>query len=226
MAIQVFVYNEDSNDMEVYNLEESDTMPYATEGSMKVGEFRGSSNSPTIWTTKGLMDCWNVLREQWGSPIEVRYAFKRIWEGGHGSQSQHYAGTAMDMAQSFSPEDRDELRIIAELIGCFVYVEPAFLTPSWVHVDSRLNPPACAAGYIMIKEGSVNTYVLVLQDALNTLGFTGAGLDGVFGAGTKDALIEYQDSRGLVPDGIAGCETWTNITSEVKGMGSSDTTVL
>ncbi len=132
----------------------------------------------------------------------------------------------MDMAQDFTPEDRDALRELAEQIGCFVYVEPGYLTPSWVHVDKRLTPPACAAGYIMLREGSVNNYVLVLQDALNTLGFTGAGLDGVFGAGTRDALIAYQESRGLTPDGIAGCQTWTYLTGEVVGKGSTDTTIL
>jgi peptidoglycan hydrolase-like protein with peptidoglycan-binding domain len=78
----------------------------------------------------------------------------------------------------------------------------------------------------MVREGSINTYVLILQDALNTLGFTGAGLDGVFGVGTKNALIEFQDSRGLDPDGIAGCETWIQLTSEVRGIGSTDTTIL
>ncbi len=86
MATKVFVYNDEANEVELHYLEESDTMPYALEGSMTVGEFRGSSTSPTIWTYKGLMDCWNVLREQWGRPIGVRYAFKRIWEGGHGAQ--------------------------------------------------------------------------------------------------------------------------------------------
>lgn len=226
MATKVLIYNNDTDEMESYYLEESDTMPYATAGSLSVGEFRGSSNSPTIWTNKAVMDCWNILREQWGSPIGVRYAFKRIWEGGHGTQSQHYAGTAMDMAQAFTNEQRNQLRNLADQIGCWVYVEPAYLTPTWVHVDRRLTPPACAAGYIAVSEGSINTYVLILQDSLNTLGFTGAGLDGIFGVGTRNALIRYQEARGLTPDGAVGCETWTYITKEVKGTGSTDTTIL
>ncbi len=132
----------------------------------------------------------------------------------------------MDMAQTFSNEDRNKLRDLADQIGCWVYVEPAYLTPTWVHVDRRLTPPACAAGYIAVSEGSINTYVLILQDSLNTLGFTGAGLDGIFGVGTKNAVIKYQEARGLTPDGKVGCETWTYITKEVKGTGSTDTTIL
>ena len=89
MATKVLIYNNDSDEMEAYYLDENETMPYATEGSLTVGEFRGSSNSPTIWSNKAVMDCWNVLRERWGRPIEVRYAFKRLWEGGHGAQIPH-----------------------------------------------------------------------------------------------------------------------------------------
>ncbi|WP_242631575.1 peptidoglycan-binding protein [Sedimentibacter sp. zth1] len=226
MSTKVLVYNDDKENMELYYLQEKDTMPYVTNGTLTVGEFRGSSDSPTIWTNRSVMECWNTLRERWGKPIGVKFAFKRIWEGGHGSQSQHYAGTAMDMAQTFTNEERDQLRILAEELGCWEYVEPAELTPVWVHVDKRLTPPACEAGYIKLALGSVNTNVLVLQDALNTLGFIGAGLDGIFGPGTKNAVKEYQESRDLDPDGVVGCETWQNITKEVKGTGMTDTTIL
>ena len=38
--------------------------------------------------------------------------------------------------------------------------------------------PACGtAGYPLIKQGSISTYVLIAQDDLNTLGFTTGGLD-------------------------------------------------
>lgn len=226
MSTKVLIYNDDNNQMESYYLEEKDDMPYVTEGSLTVGEFRGSSKSPTIWADKNALMCWNVLRERWGKPIGVGFAYKRIWEGGHGAQSQHYAGTAMDIAQSYTKEERDKLRVLAQDLGCWEYVEPAYLTPTWVHVDRRLTPPACNAGYIALSEGSINTYVLILQDALNTLGFIGAGLDGIYGRGTVDAVERYQKSRGLNVDGKVGCDTWTAITKEVKGTGATDTTII
>lgn len=132
----------------------------------------------------------------------------------------------MDIAQSYTKEERDKLRILAQDLGCWEYVEPAYLTPTWVHVDKRLTPPACNAGYIALSEGSINTYVLILQDALNTLGFIGAGLDGIYGRGTVDAVERYQKSRGLKVDGKVGCDTWTAITKEVKGTGATDTTII
>lgn len=226
MDVKVFVYNNDENDMELFYLTDSENMPYAEAGTMTVGEFMGSSTSPTIWTQKATMECWNRLRQTWGQPIFIGYAFKRIWEGGHGYQSQHYAGTAMDMAQNLSNAQRAEIRSIAEASGCWYYVEPGYLTPTWVHVDDRLTPPACAAGYISLRQGSINTYVLILQDALNTLGFIGGGLDGVMGAGTVEALKNYQASRGLGADGVVGCRTWDTITREVRGIGRSETTIL
>lgn len=57
-------------------------------------------------------------------------------------------------------------------------MEPASLTPTWVHFDKRFGRPACGtAGYPLIKQGSISTYVLIAQDDLNTLGFRTGGLD-------------------------------------------------
>lgn len=89
MSTKVLIYNDDNNQMESYYLEEKDDMPYVTEDSLTVGEFRGSSKSPTIWADKGALMCWNILRERWGKPIGVGFAYKRIWEGGHGTQQPH-----------------------------------------------------------------------------------------------------------------------------------------
>ena len=44
-------------------------------------------------------------------------------------------------------------------------MEPANLTPSWVHFDER----QVLAGYPQIRQGVKGVYVCVLQDALNTL---------------------------------------------------------
>lgn len=61
----------------------------------------------------------------------------------------------------------------------WTYVEPQRLTPTWVHFDKRFGRAACggSAGYPLIKQGSISTYVLIAQDDLNTLGFTTGGLD-------------------------------------------------
>ena len=110
-------------------------MPYNTNGTLKVKEFRGSSNSPTLWTTKRTMQSWNSQRYIYGAPIPVGFAFKRPWEGGHGNQSQHYAGTAFDVGQRLSQSQRNRLWNSANNSGVWSFVEPISLTPTWVHWD-------------------------------------------------------------------------------------------
>lgn len=46
-----------------------------------------------------------------------------------------------------------------------------------------------------------------LQRRLNALGFDARRVDGLFGPDTQRALVEFQRSTGLVPDGICGSDT-------------------
>ena len=222
---RILVYNNDTDRIESFSRGENQAMPYNTGDTLRVGEFRGSSNSNVLWTTKRVMESFNKQRALWGRPLYVGYAFKRPWEGGHGNQSQHYAGTAMDMGQNLTSAERSSLRRSAANSGLWSYVEPANLTPTWVHVDRRQSPPACASGYPVLRRGSRSTYVLTLQDGLNTRGFRTGGLDGHFGPATEDAVRRYQSARGLSSDGVVGCATWTALQSEVVGKGRSATTI-
>ena len=119
----IVVYNNDTNRMERYIREESAWMPYNTNGTLKVREFRGSSKANILWTDKRTMQGWNSQRYIWGAPIPVGFAFKRPYEGGHGSQSQHYAGTAFDVAQTYSVARRNVLRNSAINSGIWTYVD-------------------------------------------------------------------------------------------------------
>ncbi|MBA4371008.1 MAG: peptidoglycan-binding protein, partial [Coriobacteriaceae bacterium] len=49
--------------------------------------------------------------------------------------------------------------------------------------------------------------VATLQGALNVLGFSCGGPDGIFGVYTEHAVREFQANCGLVPDGVAGDDT-------------------
>ena len=140
---RIIVFNNDSDRMENYYRNENEAMPYNNGRTLTVGEFRGSSKSPTLWTTKRAMQSFNTTRYLFGGPIPVGFAFKRPWEGGHGSQSQHYAGVAFDAGQALNASQRNRLRTTAITSGVWSYVEPANLTPTWVHFDKRFGRPAC-----------------------------------------------------------------------------------
>ena len=129
---KIIVFNNDSNRMETYYRNENEAMPYNANRSLLVREFRGSSGSPTLWTTKRAMQSWNSTRFLYGRPIPVGFAFKRPWEGGHSNQSQHYAGVAFDVGQRLTETQRTELRSLARSSGVWSFVEPARLTPTWV----------------------------------------------------------------------------------------------
>ena len=216
--MKILVFNPTTNRMETYYRSLSQNMPYAN--NLTVREFRGSSKSDVIWTDKRLMEAWNKLRKAYGKPINVGYAFKRIGEGGHSNQSQHYAGTAMDIGQKLSNAERDNLRELANKLGIFGYVEPKVLTPTWVHIDRRTGTSACSSGgYPLLKKGTRGVYVAVLQDALNTIGYDAGNIDGIFGNKTYNAVLKFQKNNDLVQDGIVGCETWKKLTSVAKGYG-------
>ena len=58
-----------------------------------------------------------------------------------------------------------------------------------------------------LQEGSSGPDVSKLQTALNDKGFHPGAIDGNFGPGTEAALIAFQKSEGLLPDGIVGQAT-------------------
>jgi peptidoglycan L-alanyl-D-glutamate endopeptidase CwlK len=59
----------------------------------------------------------------------------------------------------------------------------------------------------VLREGSSGTDVVTLQQKLIELGFDPGTADGSFGPSTKSAVIAFQQSKGLSPDGVAGQDT-------------------
>lgn len=223
---KIIIYNNDTNRMEVYYRGENEPMPYNTYGTLKVREFRGSSQSNILWTDKRTMQAWNSFRYLYGRPVDIGFAFRRSYEGGHSAQSQHYAGTAFDVGQTATNAQRIAMRNAATNSGVWSYVEPVDLTPTWVHFDRRFGISACATGgFPLLKQGSRGNYVLIAQDGLNDLGYDTGGLDGIFGPKTNQAVRNYQQQYGLTVDGIVGCNTWRSLQENVIGVGKTDTTI-
>lgn len=225
MAI-IYVFNNDTNSIEKFIRAEDDPMPYTTNNSLKANEFRGVSESNILWTDKLTMETWNAFRGLYGKSIPVGYAFRRPWEGGHGQQSQHYAGTAFDTAQNmfgYTDSQRAELRNLAVDSGMWSYVEPVSISPTWVHFDKRSGPPACDSGYPKLSQGSRGQYVFILQDGLNAVGFNAGSPDGVFGNTTKTAVTNFQNKNALSATGVVDCNTWTKLQSLAVGIGKTST---
>lgn len=219
---KILVFNNVTNRMETFFRGETASMPYNSNRTLTVREFRGASKSGLLWTDRRCMQAWNSFRYIYGKPIYVGFAFKRPWEGGHGNLSQHYAGLAFDVGQNLDEAGRNSMRNLAINSGIWNFVEPASLTPRWVHFDER----QVASGYPLVRQGSRGVYVCILQDALTTLGYNTGGLDGVFGVRTREAVVQFQNISNLTKDGIVGNNTWNVLMQQIVGKGASSTTVL
>ena len=160
-----------------------------------------------------------------GHSKPIYFGFK----GGHGTRSQHYAGVSFDVGQSLTQTARTAIYNAARGTGAWGYVEPLSQTPTWVHMDRRYGTPACSgttAGYPTLRRGSRGCYVMILQDALSTLGYqTGSRIDGIFGARTEEALKGFQRRTSLRVDGVCGCNSWKKISTAVIGVGRTKTTI-
>ncbi|MGI6069455.1 MAG: GH25 family lysozyme [Blautia sp.] len=73
--------------------------------------------------------------------------------------------------------------------------------------------PKTLAKCPLLAEGSRGTVVKLLQERLGEhfrIGVTG-GYDGIFGPGTKAAVMEFQKQKRLAIDGIVGPDTWRGL---------------
>lgn len=60
-----------------------------------------------------------------------------------------------------------------------------------------------------LRVGSTGASVTQLQTLLKNAGFDPGPIDGIFGSRTQSAVIAFQRSKGLTPDGVVGVLTWT-----------------
>ncbi|HZK34392.1 MAG TPA: peptidoglycan-binding domain-containing protein, partial [Bacillota bacterium] len=63
----------------------------------------------------------------------------------------------------------------------------------------------------LLRVGSRGIAVSNLQTKLNELNFNAGAADGIFGSGTRAAVIRFQKANGLAADGIAGSATMAKL---------------
>ena len=71
--------------------------------------------------------------------------------------------------------------------------------------------PNTLNGCPTLRKGARGNITKLLQEKLVSLGYNTNGVDGIFGSGTKAAVIAFQNSKGIVTDGIVGKNTWRKI---------------
>ena len=81
--------------------------------------------------------------------------------------------------------------------------------------DAEVTGESSGAAHVkqlpVLKIGSRGEYVLAWQKFLNLNGYYCGNEDSIFGPNVKKAVIDWQISHGLDPDGIIGKQTWASI---------------
>ena len=87
--------------------------------------------------------------------------------------------------------------------------EYGLLTP-YVNYDGAEVKPVTPdySKYPILKKGSRNSYVTILQKKLVEKGYDPKVIDGIFGPGCLAAVKQFQKDNGLVVDGCVGPKTW------------------
>lgn len=63
-------------------------------------------------------------------------------------------------------------------------------------------------GCPILRQGASGNITRLLQEKLVSLGYNTNGIDGIFGSGTRSAVISFQRDNGLAQDGIMGTQSW------------------
>lgn len=71
--------------------------------------------------------------------------------------------------------------------------------------------PITLAGCPTLRQGARGNITRLLQRVLKAYGFDCGNIDGIFGPQTYNAVVAFQKSRGLSPDGIVGRNTWSAV---------------
>ena len=71
-------------------------------------------------------------------------------------------------------------------------------------------PDATVKGYPTLRQGSKGDLVQAMQELLAKAG-SSLAVDGIFGSGTRSAVVAFQKKNGLEADGIVGPKTWAKL---------------
>lgn len=122
-------------------------------------------------------------------------------------QRLNYWGFAISADASFGPATKNAVLNFQKSRGLSPdgYCGPT----TWSKLFSQTFKPTYP-GYA-VNYGSTGTIVIIVQARLNQLGYNLGSPDGSFGPATKNAILNFQKSRGLNPDGYCGPATWSKL---------------
>ena len=101
-------------------------------------------------------------------------------------------------------------------LACAVLVPAAALGASKAKAEEPKAITEEVVAVAILRQGATGGEVKEVQRRLKLWGYYNGSVDGVFGAGTKKAVIAFQKKNGLTADGVVGASTY-----KALGMNSS-----
>lgn len=204
----VLVYNEEKGQMEKFERDCYENMPYTTDGVLTVDSFRGKSNTRLLWSTKLFLKSANESFHRLKVPFEVTHGFSRAWEHFENEQFAHKLGTAITGGQNLNARRKEAFLKELEMQDDYTFLQDFDHAPSIIHFHQCFDPISDVIVFSKVQQGSVGVSVCALQDALWALGYEVASINGIFDDQLEQELRRFQSTCGLSADGIAGAETW------------------
>ncbi len=111
-----------------------------------------------------------------------------------------------------------KLKILLVIVLAFTATASA-ATYAYKSVQPTYTETAYAA--TVLKQGSRGDLVKKVQQRLKKWGYYKGSVDGIFGSGTKKAVVSFQKKNGLAADGIIGSKTAAAIGISLSSQSSS-----
>jgi len=81
-------------------------------------------------------------------------------------------------------------------------------TTMWGQIPIETNPEPITINRQTLKTGSKGEEVLEIQGILKLLGYYFSEVNGIYSDSTANAVVKFQESVGLMPNGIVDQNTW------------------
>ena len=208
-----------------YSLKKSGNIHLSPHFTVK--EFACHDGSDTVLIDDKLVGLLENIRGKFGKPVRINSAYRTAKYNakiGGVSNSYHVKGMAADIVvQGISPK---RVAQYAETLGCggigwyeqkkFVHIDTRKNRVCWKDASSNVRRVFSDCPYAEPSENRKfgDKGAAWVQWHLKKCGAK-ITIDGKFGAVTKAAVIAFQKSHGLTPDGVVGEKTRLMLKREV-----------
>ncbi len=108
------------------------------------------------------------------------------------------------------------------VVMCICMAVPAFADTATVYsVVSYRFPAQSTSSYSTTYTALVQRYMCLYNDNTRYYITSSGNIDGVFGSGTKQAVVRYQEANGYSTDGVFGAQSWPGFSGNITAAETS-----